>query len=332
MHALLIRLRLTVVPVMRTVCSLATLVILSATIALSAQTKGVFTTVTYNVAGLPEGISRAHPATSTPYIGQRLANCAYIHVQEDFNYHAALYANDKHPFRSATSGGAGFGSGLNMLSNFPLSDLRRVTWRQRSGTDALTPKGFAFHRVHLAKGACVDFYNLHTNAGTTARDIASRASNISQLSAFITANSAGNSVIVMGDTNSRYTRVGDNIRLLTSDNGLTDVWIQLIRGGNVPALGSAPIVAGATAKNTDEVVDKIFYRSSSLITLTPSNYRLDDTAFYHPSTHQALSDHWPVFTTFTWKLKAGRASHVSPDIHAVSEQGPFADKFSTPNR
>ena len=311
MHASPIRLGFTVVHALRTVC-LAALFVVTAAVAFSAETKGVFTAVTYNVAGLPEGISSGHPAASTPYIGQRLANYAYIHVQEDFNYHAALHANDKHPFRTTTSGGAGFGSGLNMLSNFPLSDLKRVTWSRRSGADALTPKGFAFHRVRLSEDVFVDFYNLHTNAGVSASDRAARASNISQLSAFITANSEGNAVIVMGDTNTRYTRASDNIRLLTSANALTDVWIQLIRNGDVPALGSAPLVAGPTAKNNDEVVDKIFYRSSSLITLTPSNYRLDDPAFYHPVTHVALSDHWPVFVTFSWKLTgAGHAGAFS---------------------
>lgn len=283
---------------------------------LSAQTNGVFTAVTYNVAGLPEGLSSSHPATNTPFIGQRLTNYDYIHVQEDFNYHAALYANDTHPFRTPTSGGAGFGDGLNTLSDFPFTDFQRVTWSQRNGTDALTPKGFTFHRVRLAEGVYVDIYNLHTNAGTATADLNARASNISQLSNFIAANSGGNAVIVMGDTNTRYTRSGDNIRLLTSANGLTDTWIQLIRGGDVPAIGSPAIVAGAVPHDTDEVVDKIFYRSSRLITFTPSAYHLDNAAFYHPTSGLPLSDHWPLFTTFAWRLNAGyRASDLFGGPH-----------------
>jgi len=285
-------------------------------VGLSAQTHGVFTAVTYNVAGLPEGLSSSHPATNTPFIGQRLTNYDYVHVQEDFNSHAALYANDTHPFRTATSGGAGLGDGLNTLSDFPFTDFQRVTWSQRNGTDALTPKGFTFHRVRLAEGVYVDFYNLHTNAGTADADLSARASNISQISRFISANSAGNAVIVMGDTNTRYTRTGDNIRLLTSANGLTDTWIQLIRNGDVPALGSPALVAGTVPHDTDEVVDKIFYRNSRLISFTPSDYHLDNPAFYHPTSGQPLSDHWPLFTTFAWRLNDGyRASDLFGGPH-----------------
>lgn len=35
----------------------------------------------------------------------------------------------------------------------------------------------------------------------------------------------------MGDTNTRYTRAGDNIRTLADENGLTDAWVQLAKGG-----------------------------------------------------------------------------------------------------
>lgn len=289
---------------------------------LAAQTNGFFSAVTYNVAGLPELISSSDPETNTPYIGQRLTNYDHIQVQEDFNYHAALYANDTHPHRTATSGGVPFGDGLNTLTDFPFSDFKRVTWSQRNGTDTLTPKGFTYHRVRLAEGVYVDFYNLHTNAGTASADLAARRSNISQISAYITASSAGNAVVVMGDTNCRYTRAEDNIRLFGTANGLTDTWIQLIRGGDVPAAGSPAIVAGTVPKNTDEVVDKIFYRGSRLITLTPSNYRLDDPAFYHPTTGKALSDHWPVFTNFNWSLSA---NYRASDLFGGPHGSPFND-------
>jgi hypothetical protein len=64
--------------------------------------------------------------------------------REDFNYHAALYASDTHTYRTATSGGVPFGSGLNTMSNYPFIDLQRVTWAKcASGSgDCLTPKGF----------------------------------------------------------------------------------------------------------------------------------------------------------------------------------------------
>src|SRR5437762_2688439 len=76
---------------------------------------GTFSALSYNVAGLPEGISSAPTprASSTTAIGQRIGQYDLVHVQEDFTYHANLYAADSHPFRTPTSGGAGIGSGLN---------------------------------------------------------------------------------------------------------------------------------------------------------------------------------------------------------------------------
>lgn len=99
-----------------------------------AQSTGTFNTITFNVAGLPEVINGndvpGDKTDNTARIGQLLTqyNIDLIHVQEDFNYHATLYANDKHPYRTATSGGVPFGSGLNSLSNFPFTDFERVKW------------------------------------------------------------------------------------------------------------------------------------------------------------------------------------------------------------
>jgi hypothetical protein len=206
----------------RFLTSLAAVVVASAGFAViapaaSAADSGTFSLLSYNVAGLPEGLSSAPTPrqSSTTAIGQRLSPYDIIHVQEDFNYHAYLYAADGHPYRTPTSGGAGTGSGLNTLSNYAYDtdDFERVGWNscQVDSGDCLTPKGFTFMRDRLAEGVYVDFYNLHTNAGTTAGDESSRASNLSQLTSFIGTHSAGNAVVVMGDTNTRYTRSGDTI-------------------------------------------------------------------------------------------------------------------------
>ena len=92
-------------------------------------------------------------------------------------------------------------------------DFERVKWNNCTGTNCLTPKGFTLARVRLAEGVYVDLYNAHPNADDTDDALAARRANIAQLSAFIQANSAGNAVIVMGDTNTRYTRTGDSIRI-----------------------------------------------------------------------------------------------------------------------
>ena len=86
----------------------------------------------------------------------------------DFAYHADIYATDDHPYRTATSGTAGVGDGLNTLSNFDWIDFTREKWdtcSDDSGDDCLTPKGFTFMRVIVSEGVYIDFYNLHADAG-----------------------------------------------------------------------------------------------------------------------------------------------------------------------
>lgn len=270
----------------------------------TAATTGSFNVLTYNVAGLPEGLSSGNPETNTPLISPRLAAYDIVNVQEDFNYHAALYAGDNHPYRTATSGGAGIGDGLNTLSDYAFEDFERVKWNDCTGTNCLTPKGFTLARVRLAEGVFVDLYNVHTNADATDDALAARRANVDQLSDFIQANSSGNAVIVMGDTNTRYTRSGDNIRTLADENGLTDAWVQLIKGGTRPTQGADALLCPTTAPTNDcEVVDKILYRGSSLLSLSASRYNNEWAAFLD-SAGGNLSDHFPHTVDFSYTLNS----------------------------
>ena len=103
-----------------------------------AQTTGSFNTLSFNVAGLPAILNGndvpGDKTNNTARIGQLFTqyDIDLIHVQEDFNYHATLYANDNHTYRTATSGGVPIGSGLNSLSNFPYTDFERVKWDECS--------------------------------------------------------------------------------------------------------------------------------------------------------------------------------------------------------
>lgn len=295
---------------------------------------GTFSVLTYNIAGLPESLSSAPTPreSSTTEIGRRIAPYDIVHVQEDFNYHARLYAADTaHPYRTPTSGGAGIGSGLNSLSKdaYDEDEFTRVRWNscQFDSGDCLTPKGFTFARQRLADGVYVDFYNLHTNAGTNAGDLAARADNLRQLTAFITTHSAGNAVVVMGDTNTRYTRTGDTIAEFAAANGLTDAWVERIRGGIPPAKGSDPLLcdqSGPTVPNTCELVDKVLYRGSTLVSLHATSYDNEHAAFL-TGDGLMLSDHDPVAVDFSWSRNPA---------FQLSEQfgGPHGDRFNDLDR
>src|SRR5262245_17440747 len=64
-----------------------------------AQQQGQFSTLTYNIAGLPLGFSQSDPAVNTPIISCLIRPFDHVSVQEDFNFHAALYDRcDDHLF------------------------------------------------------------------------------------------------------------------------------------------------------------------------------------------------------------------------------------------
>lgn len=289
----------------------------------TTATGGTFSVLTYNVAGLPAILSSASTPrdSSTSQIGRIINAYDIVHVQEDFNYHAYLYdKGNVHPYRSSTSGGAGIGDGLNSLSYFPMTDFARVTWNTRINENALTPKGFTYCRYRLAEGVYVDVYNMHTNAESDDASIAARADNLLQLSNYIAANSKGNAVIVMGDSNGRYTR-DNNLHLFMDVNGMTDPWIELVRGGNIPVLGSAAIVCDFPAvTNSCEIVDKIYYRGSKYVSLQASGYNVEQN--FVNAAGQQLSDHMPLTTSFTYTLQPAFAMS---DLFGGPHGTPFND-------
>ncbi|OWK71852.1 hypothetical protein CBW18_05120 [Pedobacter sp. AJM] len=286
-------------------------------------TGGTFSVLTYNVAGLPEIASSAQTprAASTALIGKMANAYDIVHVQEDFNYHAELYdKGNAHPYRSSTSGGVPFGDGLNSLSYFPMTDFARITWNKRINENALIPKGFTYCRYRIAGGVYIDVYNMHTNAESDQASIDARADNLLQLSNYIAANSKGNAVIVMGDSNGRYTR-DNNLHLFLNVNGMTDPWIELIRGGNIPVLGSAAIVCDfPNISNTCEIVDKIYYRSSKFIKLQASGYNVVKS--FVNDAGQQLSDHMPLTTNFTYTLQS---AFGASDLFGGPHGNPFND-------
>ncbi|KDN65775.1 putative endonuclease/Exonuclease/phosphatase [Colletotrichum sublineola] len=292
--------------------------------ALAQATSGDLTILSMNVAGLPEFLQNnevpGDKTTNSKTMGTLFGayNYGIIHVQEDFNYHASIYETDIHPYRTATSGGVPFGSGLNTLSNYDWIDFERVKWdtcSNASGADCLTPKGFTFMRVRLAEGVYVDVYNLHADAGTEPDDLTARNKNLNQVASYINANSVGNAVLVFGDTNCRYTRVSDDIRVFSSQNGMTDPWVQLIRDGVVPTVET--FCDNPSTTSYCETVDKAFYRGNAVLGLEATHWDYASTKFLQPN-GDILSDHNPITVNFTWSLSSTlRQSDFSGGPHGA---------------
>ncbi|KAI1812015.1 endonuclease/Exonuclease/phosphatase [Poronia punctata] len=293
----------------------------SATVA-AAVTSGSFNVLSMNVAGLPAFLNNngvpGDKKTNSELIGSKLGEYAYdlIHLQEDFNYHAYVYKTDTHPHRTSTSGGVPFGSGLNTLANNNWVDFTRVKWSECSDAsefDCLTPKGFTLMRYEISEGVYVDAYNVHADAGTEPGDLRARASNIRQVAEYIDARSAGNAVLVFGDTNSRWTRAGDVLDVWTSPPaGLADTWVELVRDGVAPSADEtdAPPCDNPASTETCETVDKIFYRGSPLVDLVATHFAYESPRFLQADGASVLSDHNPITVNFTWT--AGASLRQSP--------------------
>jgi hypothetical protein len=298
---------------------------------------GTFSVLTYNVAGLPEGLSGSHPVANHPQISPLLNAYDLVEVQEDFAYHDLLVADLTHPHQSIKDTNPGpwgeqlgyaFGDGLNTFSRLAFADFTRVTWNECFGlvsnaSDCLTPKGFSFQRHELAPGAFLDVYNWHADAGGDPEDQAARRSNTRQLYDFIAANSAGNAVLVLGDTNSRYTRDGDVLPEMLAAVGLTDVWVELERGGALPSLGSS-LTAGCAADPSGgdcERVDKILYRSSATLALEALDHEVLAELF-SDTAGEPLSDHDPVYALFRYTVvpEPGSAALLVTGLAALTRR------------
>jgi endonuclease/exonuclease/phosphatase family metal-dependent hydrolase len=272
--------------------------------------RGTFSALSYNIAGLPELFSKLESGRqpATRQISCYVNAFDIVHVQEDYSHHGALYGScDNHPYRSPTSGGFLFGSGLNTLSRFPYTDWTRVAWEDCAGVDCLLQKGFTLARTRLAEGVYVDIYNLHAQARSEASAQAARRGNILQLAAYIEEHSAGNAVLIMGDTNARYLRAGDNLQELLR-RGFTDAWISLVRNGEVPRPGSAaPACEPPVTPSDCEVVDKVFYRDNGVVGLQAVGYRVREDAV--DAAGKELSDHRPIQVDWTFNADPkGRAA------------------------
>ena len=260
--------------------------------------EGELKLLTYNVAGLPDALSKSTPSLYTSSISKLINEYDVVHVQEDFCFHDSLILHNTHPHQTDPLPCVPHGDGLNTFSNFPIQNFKRFAWDDCFGTDCLTPKGFSYSQIALAEGLSIDFYNVHCNAGGGEEDLEARRGNIKQLTSYIQTHSQGKACIVMGDFNSRYTREGDTIRAML-DMGFTDLWLTLVRDGNIPTYGTGKL-KDCSPKETAydcEGIDKMFFRNGVGIVFTPLAYKHgdDDRYFYMANDTIPLSDHLPSY-------------------------------------
>jgi endonuclease/exonuclease/phosphatase (EEP) superfamily protein YafD len=103
-----------------------------------------------------------------------------------------------------------------------------------------------------------------------------------QLVADIAARSADEAIIVTGDTNLKLKRPQDVVML---DQFLADTGLE---------------IACRVLSCTEETHDRVMYRSSPRLDLTPTQW--DHPAEFFDSQGNDLSDHQPVMVRFSWEV------------------------------
>ena len=178
-----------------------------------------------------------------------------------------------------------------------------------NGADNMITKGFRMYTVTLATGIAVDVYVLHMDASTADSDddydsngrdknVVAREAQLKQLADHIKNNHNKRPVIVLGDTNCRYTREQLKtgfIDYINADARFTikDAWVELMWGGNYPTYNTGSIMTSEYGDQKGEIVDKVFY-----INTTESNLTIKANSYLHDTSVQ-ISDHFPVVVNFT---------------------------------
>lgn len=248
---------------------------------------GRFEIVTYNVAGLPEGLSNVHPVANLPLIGGMLNKFDVALLQEDFAYPELLRQRSTLPYRSpgfVRGEQLHFGDGLSLFSRFPARASGREPWGACHGVldsyfDCLTPKGVAWWRVELNPGVSIDVYNVHLDAGATRSDAMARQAQLSQLASVIRRESGERGVVLGGDFNLTAGEL-PAFRKLMSCLGLAEVCEELH--------------CGQAAR-----LDRVLFRSGPSVRLLARRWRL--ARGFRDAQGRSLSDHEPVVASFGWQ-------------------------------
>ena len=178
------------------------------------------------------------------------------------------------------------------------------------GADGMIDKGYRFYQVKVADGVVVDVYILHMDADDDTGDRDARASQIDQLMEAVEANDNGNPIIIMGDTNCRYTRDPLEEKIIEG-GGFSDPWIELVKH-DYPEYDSDPLMVGNLGYQEGEVVDKVFYKNAegSNLTIKAVSYDVDADGYVYPGTETMLGDHPPVIVKFEYTLKSNTTQHT----------------------
>jgi hypothetical protein len=289
-----------------------------------ATSSGKFSALTYNVAGLPEGITGSpNPLARMPLIGQLFNDYDLVLTQEDWEtpeanplapqrvYHELIAAEAAHQYRSIpmlvplgmdpTHWPANanrpeilalLSDGLNEFSEieFDPQTTVHVIWNDCYGDftvgagDCLATKGFSVTTHVLAPGAEVDVYNLHGEAGRSEFDIPLLQNNFEQQLADYVSDPARAGRAVI---------LGGDTNLHTDRSPDGEAWRTFLTRTGLSDVCDT-VACGAEA----DQIDKFAYRSSSAVEIVPETHVFETQKFSYEGGD--LSDHPPLNVRFRW--------------------------------
>ncbi|MCB9766002.1 MAG: hypothetical protein H6739_39875 [Alphaproteobacteria bacterium] len=256
-------------------------------------TEGQLTALTYNVHGLPPGVTGDDTPGRMTQIAPRLPAYPLIGLQEDFDpeNHALLVAQAEHQTQAwfdEVLDDRVYPSGLAVLVDQPLVELLEVHYDACNGlldgaSDCFASKGFQVLRLQLGAGQ-VDVYNTHMEAGSGEADDAARATQVDQLVATLNGFSADRAVIFLGDSNLHDDDPDDLplVEQLKEEGGLTDACDAV----GCPEPGR---------------IDRVMIRSAGGVHLEVLAWRVDEA--FVDAQGVGLSDHDAVSATLAWSVE-----------------------------
>ena len=339
----------------------------------SGQSKN-FKAVSLNVDGLPEsllggavkmnvgGPLEAGSKAMGEFISTQRTDWDLFALSEDFNFEDELKAglgDGKYTF--GTHRGKMYNKidvltspfdtdGLNVMvrnnSGITFSGETYVRFtdsygKTSDGSDELIKKGFRYYLINFGDGLTADLYIHHMDAETDDKSNAARESNVKQVIKYILDRDAQGlntrPILIMGDSNCRYTRdnleewVFNTVNNYTDANGLQpyqvrDPWIDFQWYGVAPKLGSPSLMVGTYGAQKGEVVDKVWYinnKKANGVQLIANSF-LNDEGFKSNDPGVAFADHPPIVIDFTIKKVANADDVFQPAIEAPAN--PFGDK------
>ncbi|MBQ1645378.1 MAG: hypothetical protein II052_00620 [Prevotella sp.] len=287
-----------------------------------------FTAVALNVDGLPQKVATIslNPdgpgSDGTKKISRYLASKGYdfIGCSEDFNYHGSLMQSLEDNYYCGTHRGSlsiwelsiPFDTdGLELLwkkSTCSASNESWTRWTDRTDTDGnqYVKKGYRHYDMTIG-GNTFDVYVLHMDAGEATN---SREGQWRQLAAAINGAVQSRPKLIIGDTNSRWTREdikANFMDLLNSNLTASDAWVEFCRDGVYPTtdMGDLTNQDDPTNYSNYEVVDKIIYinpTAANTLQLIPQSFRIEQDYTYGTvdgtNDTKPLGDHRPVVVAF----------------------------------